>query len=449
MNVSEQIRVHAQVDVLDNLVLGSTPGTLFQQADPTPIPFGSRTQLPPSAGTNADLDSIRVKRAWAEVQTPVGLLAFGRQRAEWGLGIWEHGGGGLDDDMGDSVDRIQFAIPLRSTPIGPLTVIPYYDLIATGVATNDELREGLGEDQPIDREQADDATALGFKIVRAETAEERQLKLDQGLSLWSWGVYYSYRSQGYSFPFYDSGGTTGGPATPDAPYGASVRRDASAHVVDVWGRWESKKLRVEWEGIGTVGEIANAAAGALQPVAGPVLIRQFGGTLQTSYAATSAMRLGGEFGIASGDRAPGFGNRPGRGTPSPGDIDGAQYGAGDGDFRNFRFNPAYRVDQVLWREILGAVTDAWYLKPSLRYEILDGLSASVAVIYSQAIYRESTPSRSNRSLGVEGDFGLRYESDDGFVAWVDWGVLQPLDAWNGAGDLSRAHALRSGLAVKF
>jgi uncharacterized protein (TIGR04551 family) len=95
------------------------------------------------------------------------------------------------------------------------------------------------------------------------------------------------------------------------------------------------------------------------------------------------------------------------------------------------------------------VTDAWYLKPAFRYEVIDGLDVRTALVYSQAMRRESTPSGRHKALGLELDLGLHYESDDGFFAWLDWGILQPLDGFLGAGDLSRAHALRAGLAVKF
>jgi uncharacterized protein (TIGR04551 family) len=439
LNVSEQIRVYAQVDALDNVLLGASPDTLAQNVGPTLIPVGVRSQL--------SANSVQVKRVWAEVQTPVGLLAFGRQRAEWGLGVLDHAGQGIDDDLGSTVDRIQFAIPLRSTPIGPLTLIPMYDLMSTGV-TNAGSAQARLTGQAIDSEPSDDAKAIGVKVARMETAEERKLKLDQGLSSWNWGLYYSYRSQGYDFPLYDQGlaTTTNGTVTDPGP---SVRRNATAHVVDVWGRWEKKKYRLEWEATGIVGNIENASNDPLNPT-GQVLIRQFGGVLQGAMMPTSRWTLGGEFGIASGDHAPGFGNYPGRGYGVPGVYQGATFnGTTDRDFRNFQFNPAYRVDQILFREILGAVTEAWYLKPSVDYELIDGLVLKGAIIYSQAMYASTTPDGSHTPLGLEGDFGIHYKSDDGFIAWVDYGVLQPLSAFDGAGHLVRGQSIRTGLAVKF
>jgi uncharacterized protein (TIGR04551 family) len=125
--------------------------------------------------------------------------------------------------------------------------------------------------------------------------------------------------------------------------------------------------------------------------------------------------------------------------------------------RNFRFNPAYRVDLILWRDLLGNVTDAWYLKPALRYDILEGLSLKLAVIYSQAMYASSTPNTRHRPLGLELDTTIQYASDDGFNAWLSWGALRPLDGLDyvsgtrGPNDhsLVTAHALRTGLAIKF
>ena len=101
------------------------------------------------------------------------------------------------------------------------------------------------------------------------------------------------------------------------------------------------------------------------------------------------MTVGGELGVASGDSAPGLRERPDRTAvdanqnsmlPPYGSIEGPQYGQpATSAIRNFRFNPGYRVDLILWRQILGQVTDAWYLKPKLRWDILPGLAFDAAV----------------------------------------------------------------------
>jgi uncharacterized protein (TIGR04551 family) len=475
LNVSEQVRVLAQVDMLDDIVLGSTPEGLYARSDRVPLPFGATTQVPPVDGVNADRSSIAVKRAWGEVQTPVGLLSFGRMPSSWGLGILSHAGAGLDDDFGDTVDRLQFALTPLRTPLGPLVLVPMYEIVATGV-TSQDVGSGRGLGQPFDRDQADDAKAIGLKIVRMDTDEEMKRKHERGEGSFSFGAWYMYKSQGYEAQV--QGNTTvpseGRPTDPTAGSpaagvntapGAMIRRDAYAHTLDLWTRWQTKRFRLEAEFAGIIGQIGNVSNDPANPV-GPVLLRQFGGTVQAAWKlADGKLTLGGEVGMASGDSNPGMGNQPGRGTAGcepdsvnggqTCNVEGAQYRVGDRvlDIRNFRFNQAYRVDMVLWREILGGVTDAWYLKPNARYEIFEGLSATLAVIYSQAMYASSTPSGIHAPLGLEADLGLQYRTDDGFQASLAYGVLQPLDGLgyqvpNGR-ELTRGHALRAGLAIKF
>ncbi len=435
------------------------------------FPFDARGQVPPSDGLNSDRNSIVVKRAWGEVQTPLGLLSFGRMPSSWGLGILANAGGAIVDDFGDSVDRLQFALTPLSTPVGRLVLVPMYEIVATGVTSQDaSVARGLG--QPFDRDTADDAKAIGIKIVRQDTDEELKRKLERNQGSFSYGAWYMYKSQSYEFPkFVDASAipSTGQPtnANDANTVGSAVHRDAYAHTLDLWSRWQTRRFRLEAELAGIIGEIGNASNDPATTL-GPVLLRQFGGAAQAEWKFFDGkLSVGGEGGFASGDSNPGIGNRPGRKcqtvsgvltcTPAVrGDIDGQQYAPGDRvlDIRNFRFNPAYRVDLVLWREILQGVTDAWYLKPTIRYDIFEGLGAQASVIYSQAMYASSTPSEAHKPLGLELDLGLSYKSDDGFIAFAQWGILQPLDGLHlppgtTGRDISRGHAVRTGLAIKF
>ena len=467
LNVSEQVRVLAQLDLLDNIVLGSTTQGLFARSDGVQFPFDARGQVPPSDGVNADRNSIVVKRAWGEVQTPVGLVSFGRMPSSWGLGIVANAGNGIEDDFGDSVDRLQFALGPLSTPIGKLVLVPMYEIVATGVTSQDtSVARGLG--QPFDRDTADDAKAVGIKIVRQDTDEELKRKLERNQGSFSYGAWYMYKTQSFEFPQFVNGTlpSTGEPTDANT-VGGAVHRDAYAHTLDLWSRYQTRRFRFEAELAGVVGEIANASNDPATSV-GPVLLRQFGGAAQADWKFLDGkLTFGGEIGFASGDTNPGLGNRPRRNcstaagiltcTPTkPGDIDGQQFATSDRvmDIRNFRFNPAYRVDLVLWREILQGVTDAAYIKPTIRYEIFEGLAAQASVVYSHAMYAASTPSGVHNPLGVEFDLGLSYKSDDGFIGFVEYGVLQPLDGLHlppgdVGRDLSRGHAIRTGLAIKF
>jgi uncharacterized protein (TIGR04551 family) len=438
LNVSEAVRVLAQVDLLAGQLLGQTPA-----ADGGPAGLFANAASP--------ADPMRVNRAWAEVQTPVGLLSFGRMPSQFGLGIFANAGTDLDADFGDAVDRVQLAIPVRQTLLGPVVLVPHYDLVRTGLVSQVPVPGG----QPFDLDKTDDAWAVGVKLMRLDTDDELQRKLDKGGSSLNWGAWYTYRAVGYDIAL-----ATGTPGDPGAGTTATnLRRAANAHTLDLWGRWRTKRFRLELEAVGIVGTIQDGLDPAETSAQRQVLIREFGAAVQADWRLSDGkLLLGLEAGWASGDTNPGFGNQPGRGIPLPGDVEGRQFAVGDKvmDLRNFRFNPAYRVDLVLWREILGNVTDALYLKPTLRDDIFDGLSLRLGLVYSQAFFAASTPSTNHRPLGVELDAGLHYASDDGFHAWVDWGALQPLDGLGygpnrplGAQDVSRGHAVRTGLAVKF
>src|SRR5205807_192373 len=86
-----------------------------------------------------------------------------------------------------------------------------------------------------------------------------------------------------------------------------------------------------------------------------------------------------------------------------GDYDGAQYGRRpcrpggtticvDNDIRNFRFNPDYRIDLILWRDIIGGITDAAYIRLPVSYNINDSFSVFGNFIYSRMLKPASTPS---------------------------------------------------------
>jgi uncharacterized protein (TIGR04551 family) len=137
-------------------------------------------------------------------------------------------------------------------------------------------------------------------------------------------------------------------------------------------------------------------------------------------------------GYASGNPTAGFGvNTPLTAPPAkPGDLGGNQINPpGQMTIDNFRFHPDYRIDRILFREIIGAVTDAIYVRPHLRWNIVrigkSDLSASLAAIASLAVYSASTPGL-KAPLGVELDPTIAYGARDGFGAALEHAVLFPL-----------------------
>jgi uncharacterized protein (TIGR04551 family) len=480
LNVSEHVRVRSQLDVLDNYVLGSSTSDLYDDpGSPYPVPFYGSSRVVSTNDPRADRPAISPKRAWAEVQTPVGLLGFGRMPSEWGMGLLANAGGGIDDDFGDTVDRLQFALPPVATPLGKLTFVPMLDFDNEGALYRDPRAGQSGVGQPFDAESGDDGRTYGVKIAKLDTDDEIRRKLERNQSSVNFGLYYNYRTQRWFYPSLAAAGidctsppTGGGPA-PCGEIDTAVHRSGYAHIADFWLRWLAGRLRVEAEAAVIYGQVANASNDPAVST-GKILLRQWGGALNTEYQVSpNRVTLGAEVGAASGDDAPGFGNIPSRGAQPYGSLEGQQWVPGrDRSIRNFRFNPAYRVDLVLFRHVLGQVTDAVYVKPKLRWDILPGLKFDFALVYSQAVYSQSTPSATQDSagnvankgdapLGIEADTMLTYTSGDGLQAWAQWGVLQPFGAFRytapfdppaTAGEAAkpgRAHFLAFGLAARF
>jgi uncharacterized protein (TIGR04551 family) len=465
MNVSEHVRVRAQVDILDNHVLGSSSSEL--QSDPSSYPatfYGSSRVVLSGNDPHLERPYVSPKRVWAEVQTPVGLLSFGRMPSEWGLGIWSHAGAGIDDDFGDTVDRIQFALPPVTTPIGRLVFVPILDFDNEG-ALYRQPYAATGTGQPFDGEPGDNARTYGLKIARLDTPDEVRRKLDRNESSVNFGAYYNYRTQHFTYPDWNTVGFDASYANTTGPVNA-VKRAAYAHVLDLWFRFLSPRWRVEAEATGVYGQVGDPRTDSTQPQFPQLLLRQWGGALVVDYKAVpNKVTFGGEIGAASGDSAPGFGNVPTLGPQPYGSLEGQQWGCVGGSpscaqvdrsIRNFRFNPGYRVDLVLFHEILGQVTDALYVKPKLRWDILPGFWLDEAIIYSRALEKGSTPSVNSRGtggaqdLGIELDTQLTYSSGDGFMAWAQWGVLQPLGGLEiQSHHAGRGHVLAIGLATKF
>jgi hypothetical protein len=81
---------------------------------------------------------------------------------------------------------------------------------------------------------------------------------------------------------------------------------------------------------------------------------------------------------------------------------------------------------ILWRHLIGAVTNAAYVKPSLSYELTKSIAFRVSNITSFAIRTVATPGNSS-AYGTEfnGDIGY---SSGGLYIGLSYGVLFPFAA---------------------
>lgn len=461
INIDEKSSVHLQVDILDNLVLGSTPDGAFGDGTsrPTNIPINgfSGGQVDPQAGRNALTDSIRVKRAWAEVMTPLGLLKFGRQPSHWGLGILANGGGhdpfhgtyDYDSDYGDTADRLLFGTMIPGTDYRIAIGTDWASTSPT--ADQSSLWRNRYDGQAFDLDDSDDVNQWLLVIARLDSPADFQDLLDQGELALNYGSYFVYRTQDWD---YNPGLVLG--LEPDSRN--LYRRGAKAYIPDVWLRLGYKKFEFEMEAVGIVGSIDE-----LEDVASSLDegldIRQFGGVAKVGYKMLEdKLRLGFEAGFASGDRwdnsQMGATNvRTGRALPCP---DGT-LNCNDRTANAFRFDFDYEVDLILFRELIGTVTNAIYTKPTLSYQVTKSIGFSTQSVLSFAHKKVATPGDS-RLYGLEFDGDLHYENE-GFFAGVSAGVLFPLGALDhpaalgfeapNEGDAGNAWTLQTRLGLSF
>jgi uncharacterized protein (TIGR04551 family) len=395
--------VKARIDVLDNITLGSDAEGI------------------PSASTRYEQGprTLRIKWAYGEVLTPVGLFAAGRMGNNWGLGMLANSGDCLDCDTGDTADRIAWIAPM----FGHIFALAY-DFSATLVTA-----PVAGGSSYVDVVPSADVRTVTAAFLRYKSDLALARLRKAGRTTVEYGAYFSHRWQQNDVP------ATYLPTDMAVPITASqvMMRGYEATAIDGWARITSRLLHVEAE---LAYLNATAEQGSLIPGVlynRPVTSNQFGAVLESEVAAPDGVVGAGiDVGFASGDDSPGFGTFVPLGAPlaKPGDLTGAKADPPfDTHVNNFQFSPDYHIDRILFREIIGTVSGAAYARPHARWTFAKvgngGFEASVAGIGSMAAYALSTPG-GKLPLGVEIDPTLSYKNGDGFMLALEYGVLFPL-----------------------
>ncbi|HET7541938.1 MAG TPA: TIGR04551 family protein [Polyangiaceae bacterium] len=451
LHISDNLRVVSQIDLFDNLVLGSTPneyantpyGNGYAVAARTgyaPIGFHTTTTAPPTSGVNSLRDSIRVKRAWAEYATPVGELRFGRMPNHWGLGILNNAGDGYDDNYQSTIDRIQFTTGFK--PLD-LYVTGAWDFINEG-ATSDNL--GIYRGQPYDVAQSDDVSQYMLSVTRRKSREMTRLSLARGEVVINAGVQVAYRHQLLANDTNNGLDASQGQCSESAG-AASLscspgllqfrRRGATSWTPDVWLQILYKKFRFEAEGVTIQGNMDNDSPINDKDPSKNIgyRLRQYGiATELEQLLVEDKLRLGFNFGWASGDS-----DVQGLAPPNVSTGDNGQHG--DRTDSTFRFNPAYNIDLILYRNILTRVQGTYYFRPSASYDFLrdasgQKLGGGVAAIWSRASEFMQSPGHAH-DLGIELNANVYFQSKDGarnddptkkggFFTKLEYGVLFPM-----------------------
>lgn len=444
LHISDNLRVMSQIDMLDNLVLGSTPdsyaikpneggtngnGTGYTTAGYNgyaPLGAFSTTQGVPTAGVNGYRNSIDVKRAWAEYMTPIGLLRFGRMANHWGLGMFVNAGDTIDSDWQSTSDRIMFV-----TGIKPLDLYfgGMWDFPNSG-PTNASPYDVYGG-SPVNTCNLCNVGQWGAVIVRRTEPEKQKLQLSRGDLVINGGVFSVLRSQYLDVkpgqtPLTTLTGTT-------ATDNNLERRSGWAFIPDFWLQAMYRKFRFEAEFVTIQGQIGNSPLGT--DLRNPVPIQQYGLATEAGYKAIEdKLRINFGFGWASGDPWTDGGLAPSSNGLQP----QLKPGSGPG---TFRFHPDYRVDLIFWRRIMTRVQGAYYFKPSVEYDFIRNmngqkLGGGASLVWSRASEFIQTPGH-KRDLGIELDLKIYYQAKDGslnddpnklggFYAMLEYGVFFPL-----------------------
>jgi uncharacterized protein (TIGR04551 family) len=464
LHITDTVKVHSQVDVLDNVVLGSTPDTYRFDNPDAELDLFTRTQVPPQAGVNSLEDSIQVKRAWGHIRFGFGLdLQFGRMPWSWGMGVVANGGNGysrgddadiirqLDADYGDSVDSVRLGFDFGKDRRRTHTVALTWDWAASGPTTAQVLGPQYGNarlvGQTISAEKFDNVYQWSASIERRDDPDMLRRKVSLGTPVLNYGFITWLRFQDVDQVEGSRAAAAAG-LLPNSPYNELlVRRRALVATPDLWMRVNWRTLRVELEAAGNFGTFRSLdrafddddliAPGFYEGVTAGDLERRvvanFGYALEFKYGFfKDRFHVGFDHGMATGDTSV---------SPYAPDV-GAAVGRLDdnGIVSNFRFNRAYMLDLLMFREILGTVSNAAYFKPWAAFYFFDSFSARIDVGYALAANRRSTLGN-KYSYGIELDGAMRYHDvREPIFFQLQYGVLFPLPAFNRVTDTGRDDA---------
>jgi uncharacterized protein (TIGR04551 family) len=356
---------------------------------------------------------------------------------QWGLGMVNNSGDGIDSDYQSTIDRIMFVSGIKSWD---LYAGGSWDFPATG-PTNATPFDVYGG-QPVNTCNLCNVEEWMLFVAHRTNPEMQRLKLAHGDVVVNGGLQTTYKRQYLDVA---SGYTPLTINTTNASNGLNdnlVRRDAFAFIPDAWIQALWGKLRVEAEFAAILGEIGTLP-GSTVYYRDAYQVQEFGLVTETEYRAVEdKLHLNFGFGWASGDPWV-QGLNPGSNGQQP-ELNSTATSPG-GPISTFRFHPDYRIDLIFFRNILSRVEGAYYFRPSIDYDIIrqangQKFGGGLAVIWSRASQFEQDPGHA-RDLGLELDLRLYYQAKDGslnddpskvggFFSMLQYGVFFPLAGLN-------------------
>ncbi len=363
LRVNQYLSVFSQFDFLPDLMWGTNPERIPGLSGYyDPIGQSQSFSLP------SNVPVVAARRLWAEVFTPFGRFKFGRTGMHVGSGVYFNDGRGPDADYpGDTADRIQFL-----TRVGNVFLLAGYDMIYEGDV-----------DRPYDAQAAAAAVAYRSELLS--------------------GSFYTYYQDDRSWL------EEGDPEADD-----TYRNNMKTWTFDLWGKSVLGSVELELEAIYRYGGgdgsrmVFEAEEDGVDPrVRENVVINSFGGIARLNWSSRH-WRAGVETGLASGDDDPAYDDQ-------------------DGKLKTFEFDRNYHVGLLLFRVPMPAraslasdvspddiydgaivgnrISNAFYVAPSLRFNILTNLTARVGGIGAWALTATSDFNGS-KDYGYEFDIEL-------------------------------------------
>jgi uncharacterized protein (TIGR04551 family) len=213
-----------------------------------------------------------------------------------------------------------------------------------------------------------------------------------------------------------------------------VQRRGWLLTPDLWMRINWRTMRIEAEGAVVLGSFQhrdltvdrNSSDFNVDVVAADERSRIFqaGYALEFKYGLfQDRFHIGVDHGFASGDSSPPYQYA----YQSPFAVTGGD----DAQLGTFRFNPAYVQDLLLFKELLGTVANAAYVKPwAAFYFFQNNVSARADVEFAGAVNRSGTLAGDKSLWGLELAGAVRYhDAEEPLFFQLQYGAMFPFGAW--------------------
>jgi uncharacterized protein (TIGR04551 family) len=423
-HIGEKADIKGVVDLLDVRAgdggYAGLPGLMAQS-------FG----IDKPASMQSPHESIMVRGLWAEVFIAhLITMQVGRVPAKWGMGLVENDGSFTPDANGvDAVDGITLSAKFGK------------NRSMWAAASLDFPLEGTSMQSPwapwgasYDVADMDDIWQWRLKFTSKPKANEK------GSFFW-WGLFARIRWQDYT----SAGGNSGAEACRAAPdfqplfdCAEFFWRDAFFFTPDGWIKASARLssnlyLDFEAEVAARYGDMSATQAFSGEDT-GKTLFG-FGGVLRTGLR-WDGWKAGIETGAASGDEgADAFGilDRPVVAEPDTSAYEFSPV-AGNDTVTSFLLHPNFVTDMILFRSVIGGVTNAFYIKPKIEIPLFrrgeNRIWFHASAMYAMAMVPSSTPGDS-RALGLETDFGVSAKLTKHAEAHLEGGVLFPGEGISG------------------